>query len=216
MSDQKDLQEQVTSHLRSESDLLIFISSVTDELKSTRQAAKDAVLALPFAQPWLFEDSPASSESPSAIYLRKVKEADIVIWFIGSETSKPVVEEINVCMNVGHPLLAFKLPFQNRDDQTQKLISEVGQYATWKEIGHARKLSEEINVALYDEMLRRFRNPKSPALKWTQSFGQESRLVKLEPSTPIHCQAGTSSGVRLTSDWCTWFLPSSNTWAGVL
>ena len=32
MSDQKDLQEQVTSHLRSESDLLIFISSVTDEL----------------------------------------------------------------------------------------------------------------------------------------------------------------------------------------
>ena len=163
MSDQKDLQEQVTSHLRSESDLLIFISSVTDELRSTRQAAKDAVLALPFAQPWLFEDSPASSESPSAIYLRKVKEADIVIWLISSETSKPVVEEINVCMNVGHPLLAFKLPFQNRDDQTQKLISEVGQYATWKEIGHARKLSEEINVALYDEMLRRFRNPKSPA-----------------------------------------------------
>ena len=53
-------------------------------------------------------------------------------------------------------------------------------------------------------------------LKWTQSFGQESRLVKLESSTPIHCQAGTSSGVRLTSDWCTWFLPSSNTWAGVL
>ena len=53
-------------------------------------------------------------------------------------------------------------------------------------------------------------------VKWTQSFGQESRLVKLESSTPIHCQAGTSSGVRLTSDWCTWFLPSSNTWAGVL
>ena len=53
-------------------------------------------------------------------------------------------------------------------------------------------------------------------LKWTQSFGQESRLVKLEYSTPIHCQAGTSSGVRLTSDWCTWFLPSLNTWAGVL
>ena len=54
------------------------------------------------------------------------------------------------------------------------------------------------------------------SVKWTQSFGQESRLVKLESSTPIHCQAGTSSGVRLTSDWCTWFLPSSNIWAGVL
>ena len=53
-------------------------------------------------------------------------------------------------------------------------------------------------------------------VKWTQSFGQESRLVKLESSTPIHCQAGTSSWVRLTSGWCTWFLPSSNTWAGVL
>ena len=35
--------------------------------------------------------------------------------------------------------------------------------------------------------------PDSPVLrvclKWTQSFGQESRLVKLESSTPIHCQA---------------------------
>ena len=73
MSDQKDLQEQATSRLRTESDLLVFISSVTEELKSTRQAAKDAVLALPFARPWLFEDSPASSESPTALYLRKSK-----------------------------------------------------------------------------------------------------------------------------------------------
>ena len=162
MSNQQDLQEQVTSHLRSESDLLIFISRVTNELKSTRQAAKDTVLALPFAQPWLFEDSPASSESPSAVYLRKVKEADIVIWLIGRETSKPVVEEINVCMSEGHPLLAFKLPFLNRDEQTQKLISEVGGYAKWKEIGHASELSEEISVALYDEVVRRFRNPESP------------------------------------------------------
>ena len=163
MSDQKDLQEQVTSHLRSESDLLIFISSVTDELKPTRQVAKDAVLALPFARPWLFEDSPAASESPSALYLRKVKEADIVIWLIGSKTSKPVVEEISVCISVGHPLLAFKLPFQYRDVQTQKLITEVGQYAKWKEISDASELSEEINVALYDEILRRFRNLEHPS-----------------------------------------------------
>ena len=62
----------------------------------------------------------------------------------------------------------------------------------------------------------RFMETPVVQMKWTQFFGQESRLVKLESSTPIHCQAGTSSGVRLTSDWCTWFLPSSNTWAGVL
>ena len=162
MSDQKDLQEQATSRLRTESDLLVFISSVTEELKSTRQAAKDAVLALPFARPWLFEDSPASSESPTALYLRKVKDADIVIWLIGSETSKPVVDEISACLSVGHPLLAFKLPFQNRDDQTQKLISQVGQYAKWKDVSDASELPEEINVALYDEVLRRYRNPERP------------------------------------------------------
>ena len=52
-------------------------------------------------------------------------------------------------------------------------------------------------------------------VKWTQSFGQESGPVKLQSSTPFHCQAGTSSGVTLTSGWWTWFLPSSNTWAGV-
>ena len=162
MSDHKDPKEGVISHLRSESDLLVFISSVTDELKLSRQAARDAVLALPFTRPWLFEDSPASSESPSALYLRKVKEADIVIWLIGSETSKPVVNEIGVCMSVGHPLLAFKLPFENRDDKTQHLMSEVGQYAKWKEISDASELPEQIEVALYDEVLRHFRNPEPP------------------------------------------------------
>ena len=161
MSEQ-NLQDRTVARLRSESDLLVFISSVTDELKSIRQAAKDAVLALPLARPWLFEDSPASSESPSDAYLRKVKEADIVIWLIGSETSQPVVDEISVCMSVGHPLLAFKLPSTSRDNQTQNLISDVGQYAKWKEVNDSSDLAEEINVALYDEILRRFRNPERP------------------------------------------------------
>ena len=162
MSGEKDLQGQDSFHLRSESDLLVFISSVTEELKLTRQAAKEAVLTLPFARPWLFEDSPASSEALSAVYLRKVKEADIVIWLIGSETSKPVVDEINTCMSAGHPLLAFKLPAQTRDDQTQKLIAEVGQNAKWKEINDERALPGQIIAALCDELLRNFRNPEPP------------------------------------------------------
>ena len=85
------------------------------------------------------------------------------------------------------------------------------------EPGEARRIAERLEIH-YTPKHGSWLNMAEIEIgvKWTQSFGQESRLVKLESSTPIHCQAGTSSGVRLTSDWCTSFLPSSNTWAGVL
>ena len=52
-------------------------------------------------------------------------------------------------------------------------------------------------------------------LRWTQSFGQESVPVKLQSSTPFHCQTGTSFEVTITSVRWIWLRPSSNTWAGV-
>ena len=46
---------------RSESDLLVFISSVmTDELKCAREVARKAIDALDIARSWTFEFTPAS------------------------------------------------------------------------------------------------------------------------------------------------------------
>ena len=117
---------------RSESDLLVFISSVmTDEMKWARDEAVRTFKNFPFAQPWAFEFTPASSESATDAYLRKVEEAAFVVWLVGSQTRQPVVNEINTSMAKGKHLLVFKLPAENRDALTQRLLHTVSGYCKW-------------------------------------------------------------------------------------
>ena len=149
---------------RSESDLLVFISSVmSDELNRARHVTKQAVCAFPISRPWAFEFTPASSEPPDDAYLRKVAEADFVVWLIGRETTQPVVNEINTCISAGRRLLAFKLPSEARDEYTENLIDRVSGYAKWKEVDNIKELPEQVNAALSDEFIRGIRDPASPA-----------------------------------------------------
>ena len=149
---------------RSESDLLVFISSVmTNELNYARHVTKQAVCAFPISRPWAFEFTPASSEPPDDAYLRKVEEADFVIWLIGRETTQPVVNEINTCISAGRRLLAFKFPSETRDECTQNLIGKVGDYAKWRDVDNIEELPGHINVALSDEIVRAIRDPAPPA-----------------------------------------------------
>ena len=73
----------------------------------------------------------ASSETPSDAYLRKVEEADFVIWLIGHETTQPVVDEVHACIAAGGRLLAFKLPATHRDETTRVLIDNAEKYSKW-------------------------------------------------------------------------------------
>ena len=76
--------------VRGESDLLVFISSVmTEEMKSVRRKAVQTLHDLPFSRPWAFEYTPANSEDVTDAYLRKVEEADFVIWLVGVDTTQP-------------------------------------------------------------------------------------------------------------------------------
>ena len=162
MDDTEQAQHEIMGSLRNESDLLVFISSVIEELRDSRQVAKQAVDDFPGTRPWLFEDMPASSESPSDLYLRKVRESDIVIWLVGEETSPPVTAEINTCMGAEIKLLSFHLPFDKRDTNTEKLIADAQDYATWNVVADRDKLAEHIKDALSDELVRAFRNPAPP------------------------------------------------------
>ena len=149
---------------RGETDLLVFISSVMDdELKNARRTAKQAVRALPINRPWAFEYTPASSKPPADEYLRRVAEADFVIWLVGRRTTEPVVDEITTCVSAGRRLLAFKLPSESRDEQTQRLIHHVSEYAKWKDISDIADLAEHIKAALSDELVRALRDPSPPA-----------------------------------------------------
>ena len=157
--------------IRSESDLLAFISSVMGEkMTPAREIAVRTVNSFPFFRAWSFEGTPASSESLPDNYLRKVRESDLVIWLVERNTTEPVAQEINTCMSEGVRLLVFMLPSESRDEVTKDLIGKVGDvgYAKWREVKTIDDLAEHIEKALSDEIIRAFRDP-APIL----------RLVKL-------------------------------------
>ena len=149
-----------TLNQNSESDLLVFISSVMDdELTPARNSATATIKEMDLSRPWAFEYTPASSEAASDAYLRKVEDADFVIWLVGSRTTQPVVNEIHRCLATQGHLLIFKLPAGERDEETETLLREAGKAVKWKEVGDLFTLESEIKLALHDEIIRAWRDP---------------------------------------------------------
>ena len=148
---------------RSEDDLLVFISSVMkDEMETARNTVVETCSLYPLTRPWAFEFTPSSSETPSKGYLRKVREADFVIWLIGGETTQPVVDEVTTCMTAGRRLLAFMLPSEFRSEVTEDLISQVSAYAKWAEVARIDDLAQHVRAALSDELVKALRDPDPP------------------------------------------------------
>ena len=114
------------------------------------------MIALPrntHTQPWAFEYTPASSESAEDAYLKKARDADFLVWLVGSQTTKPVFNEINARITTGRRLLVFKLPAENRDPLTRKLLTTVSGYCKWQNVnsGPEHFLScGEAKMALFD------------------------------------------------------------------
>ena len=146
-----------------ENPLLVFISSrQDDELSRARELAIKEVDSYPGMKVWAFEDAPASSETARDRYIRNAGRADIVMWLIGSTTTKPVIEEVNACIRAQGRLLAFRLPAEQRDDETKRLITQVSEYATWKTVESVENLPALIKEALTDEIVRGYRDPAPP------------------------------------------------------
>ena len=145
---------------RSESDLLVFISSVMKpELKWAREAAVRTFKSFHFAQPWAFEFTPASSETPDDAYLRKARDTDFMVWLVGSRTSQAVVREVNARMATGRRLLVFQLPTPSRHAATSQLLSTVSTYCKWHAVGSAAALPGVLKASISDEISRALRDP---------------------------------------------------------
>ena len=160
---------------RSENDLLVFISSVMNaEMEKARTFAVGAIERVEFGRPWAFEFTPASSETADDAYLRKVREADFVVWLAGSKTTRPVINEINEAIASSRRILVFKLPAEQRDSATQAMIDQVGNYTKWHEVGKIEDLPKSITDAFSDEIVRSVRNPIAPNRR--QKLRQDIRL----------------------------------------
>ena len=175
--------------MRSESDLLVFISSrQNDEMKWAREEAEKVIDEFPNCRPWAFEDMPASSQATREYYIGNADKADFVIWLVGQDTSQPVVDEIQTCMSVKGKLLAFMLPAKSRDELTEKLIQDVSGYAKWRNVDTLDELGNHIRSSLSDEINNQIHNPVP--------LGRDNRLKILSQESIARCKRSwTTLGV---------------------
>ena len=143
-------------------------------METVRKIAVETINKVEFGRPWAFEFTPASSGSAEDAYLRKVREADFVVWLVGSETTQPVANELNEAITFSRKLLVFKLPAGQRDSLTCQLLDRVGNYTKWDEVNSIEDLSTRITKAFADEIIRAIRNPTTPSRM--QMLQQDVRL----------------------------------------
>lgn len=173
----------MTSVLPGEQPLLVFISSVMrPELAAAREMARETFGRAPFLNPWAFEFTPASSEPVDQGYLRKVREADFVVWLVGREVTQPVQNEIREALGADRRLLVFLLPTDPRDPGTDALLKEVGTRAKWVEVKDDVGLEYHLQLALTDEIIR--------AVRAKPTLSRLGRLEELGRASRARCIAG--------------------------
>ena len=145
--------------LSGENPLMVFISSVmNDEMSRARERLTFQIKNLMGFIPWTFEFTPASSEDVEEGYLRKVREADFVVWLVGSETRPAVQKEIREALFTNKRLLIFRMPIDDqRDEKTQQLLSEVGLRAKYYDLSDYYQLTTAFEKSISDEMIRAVR-----------------------------------------------------------
>ena len=147
-------------------------------MSSAREETVRAFKSCPFTQPWAFEFTPASSESASDAYLRHARDADFLVWLVGSTTTQPVVEEINAGIDAGRRLLVFKLPADERDALTCELLAIVRKYCKTQDVSAGTALREALTATLADEITRALRDPAPPARRQKLQQWRDSSVAK--------------------------------------
>ncbi|OIQ10581.1 DUF4062 domain-containing protein [Neomoorella thermoacetica] len=159
--------------------LVVFVSSVMAELEKERQEIVRILNNFPPFSAWAFEFTPGSSEPVDSTYLRKVREADIVIWLIGAETTEPVRNEIQEALASNRRLWAVKLPVEDRSQATQALLEKVGSRVKWVDVEKAGGLKQAIELTLQDEIVRAFQG--------TPEMGYLDKLEELNRRSMARC-----------------------------
>ena len=141
-----------------ENQLLVFISSVIAGMSAERQAAEAAVRTIPLSRPWVFEHSPASSQSLAESYLGKVRDCDIFVLLLGASVTGPVKREVETAQAAGKPLLAF-LSAAAPGDVAAYARSLGPKYATYTD---AADLAPKVAEAVSDELVAGYRRHHVP------------------------------------------------------
>ncbi len=160
--------------------LLFFISSVmSNDMADARANLVNQIRKIPFFTPWAFEFTPASTEELDQGYLRKVREADFVIWLVAGRTTDPVVSEIREAIASQRRLIVFRLPADSIDQTTNQLLSEVRSITKWVDVKDIASLSSIFELTINEEFIR--------ALRHKPTRGRMSILDELHRESISRC-----------------------------
>ena len=145
----------------SEPPLMVFVSSLINELSQERQVLQQAITAFGITKPWVFEYTPASSEPIIQSYIEKVRQCDFFILLIDKSISNAVENEINEAIANQKPILAFIKNDKDQKDQyrsptARALIQHIP--TKWAEFSKLTELALLSRTALCDEIIRKVRN----------------------------------------------------------
>jgi len=139
---------------------IVFISSVMDdEMGAYREQAVQTIKQVANFQPWAFEYTPPSSEAIEEGYLRKVREAAIVVWLVSKETTMPVLREIDTAIETRRRLLIFKCFDGFGSDQTEVILRKLQSHVKWGRVENGREFESSLRLAICDEIARALQTP---------------------------------------------------------
>ena len=149
--------DKITQMTRSgESPLVAFVSSrMSSDTGWARKVSFEVLNRRDWLTPWLFEQTPASSEPVVESYLSKVRAADLVIWLIERQTTQAVHNEISTALETGRRILMMRITPPPSDPETESLISQVG--SKWDFVSDSADLRGKLQAALGDEIVRAWR-----------------------------------------------------------
>jgi hypothetical protein len=158
----------------------VFVSSVMSaDMQSVRDAAVRALDRPNFSVAWAFEHTPASSDPVDLSYLRKVREADIVVWLVGATTTQPVVNEIGEAIASDRRLWVVRLAVEHRDSDTTALLEKVKARCKMSDATDASSVQEVLTLTFADEVAR--------AIRGRPSAGRLGRLDDLVVESRARC-----------------------------
>lgn len=138
----------------SEQPIIVFVSSMINELSNERQAIRQAIQQIPLTKPWLFEFTPPSSENVDDSYLNKVKDCDIFLLIVGTSISLPVIHEFELANTIHKPCLIF-LKDCDRTEEAQSFVASIP--FKWANFSTTEELINLAQLSLIDELIRGYR-----------------------------------------------------------
>ena len=162
-----------------EAPLFVFVSSrISPQTLWAREAVAEVLQQPGWLTPWLFDQTPASSEPLTDSYLTKVREADLVIWLVERETTKPVRDELLAARETNRQILMFRITPPPSDPVTESLITHVD--TKWKYVVDSSDLKRNLEASLGDEIVRVWRaagRSTKPAIPAALGARSRSRCI---------------------------------------